>query len=107
MASVAEQIRNKNAEFLEALRNHDAAAMMAMYLHEARLLAPGSEMVEGPSKIQAFWQNAIQSGITDAKLETIDVDLLGGYTALFAVLSLLALSMRKPVPRHLAAGGGH
>jgi len=81
MASVVEQVRNKNAEFLQLLQHHDAAGMAAMYSHEARLLAPGSEMLVGSGKIQAFWENALRTGITDAKLETIDVDMVGGYTA--------------------------
>ncbi len=81
MASVAEQIRNKNAEFVEALRQKDGATIAGMYTAEARLMPPGTEWVEGRSKIQGFWESVFRSGITDAKLETVDVDLIGGYTA--------------------------
>ena len=81
MASVAEQVRNKNSEFLQLLQHHDAAGIAGMYSHEARLMAPGSEMLVGSDKIQAFWENVLRTGITDVKLETIDVDTVGGYTA--------------------------
>ena len=81
MASVAEQIRNKNAEFIEAFRHKDGAAVAAMYSNSARVMPPGSEMVEGKNKIQAFWESIFRAGITEAKLDTLDVDLIGGYTA--------------------------
>lgn len=81
MASVAEQIRIKNAEFVEAFRSKNGEAIAAMYTAEARVMPPGSEMAEGKSKIQAFWESVFRAGITDAKLETVDVDLIGGYTA--------------------------
>jgi uncharacterized protein (TIGR02246 family) len=82
MASVAEQIRNKNDAFMEAFRGHDAAAVAAMYSSEARLLPPGAEIMLGMSRIEAFWKQAFAAGMTDAKLETMDVDLIGGYTAI-------------------------
>ncbi len=82
MASVAEQIRNKNAEFVEAFQRKDGAAIAAMYSTSPRVMPPGSDAVEGKMKIQAFWENVFHAGITDAKLETIEVDLIGGYTAI-------------------------
>jgi uncharacterized protein (TIGR02246 family) len=82
MASVAEQIRNKNAEFVEAFHRKDGAAIAAMYSTTAKVLPPGGDTVEGKSKIQAFWESVFKAGITDAKLESVEVDLIGGYTAI-------------------------
>ena len=82
MASVAEQIRNKNEEFVEAFHRKDGAAIAAMYSTSPRLMPPGTDALEGKAKIQAFWESVFRAGITDAKLETIDVDLIGGYTAI-------------------------
>ena len=83
MASVAEQIRNQNAEFISALQRKDGAAMAGMYSSGAKVMPPGADVVEGgKSKIQAFWEGVIRAGITDAKLETVEVDLIGGYTAI-------------------------
>ena len=81
MASVADQIRSKNEQLMAAFRAHDAAAVAAMYSGEARLLPPGAELVSGANKIEAFWADAIRAGLTELKLDTIDVDLIGGYTA--------------------------
>ncbi len=82
MASVAEQIRTKNAEFMEAFHRKDGAAMAGMYSTAPRVMPPGSDTLEGKAKIQAFWESIFHAGISDAKLETIDVDLIGGYTAI-------------------------
>jgi uncharacterized protein (TIGR02246 family) len=82
MASVAEQVRHQNAEFVGALQRKDAVAMAGMYTGNAKVMPPGSETVEGKSKIQAFWESVIHAGITGATLETIEVDLIGGYTAI-------------------------
>jgi len=81
MASVAEQVRNQNVEFISALQRKDGAAMAAMYSTAAKVMPPGADSVEGKSKIQAFWDGVIRAGVTDAKLETLEVDVIGGYTA--------------------------
>jgi len=82
MASVAEQVRNQNAAFIEALQRKDAVAMAGMYSTAAKVMPPGADIVEGKSKIQAFWESVIRAGVTDAKLETMEVDTIGGYTAM-------------------------
>jgi uncharacterized protein (TIGR02246 family) len=81
MASVAEQVRNKNAQFSELFRNHDTTAVAAMYTADARLMPPGADFVTGASAIKVFWESVLRAGITELKLETIEVDLIGGYTA--------------------------
>lgn len=81
MASVAEQVRNQNAEFIGALQHKDGAAIAGMYSTAAKVMPPGSDTIEGKSKIQAFWEGVMRGGVTDAKLETLEVDLIGGYTA--------------------------
>jgi len=81
MASVAEQVRNQNVEFISALQRKDGAAMAAMYSTAAKVMPPGADSVEGKSKIQAFWDGVIRAGVTDAKSETLEVDVIGGYTA--------------------------
>lgn len=82
MASVTEQIRNANAQFMEAFRRQDAPTVARMYSAEARLLPPGAELIAGSGRIENFWNDVMQAGLTDAKLETTDVDLIGGYTAI-------------------------
>lgn len=81
MASVAEQVRTKNAEFVTAFHDRNSEAIAGMYTAQARVMPPGAEIIEGKSKIQAFWDGVFRAGITDAKLETVDVDMIGGYTA--------------------------
>lgn len=82
MASVAEQIRAVNAEFVAAFKNQNAAGIAALYAERARLLPPGADAIEGRSKIRDFWQGAFGLGLTDAELETVEVEVVGGYTAI-------------------------
>lgn len=81
MPSVAELIRNKNAQFSEAFRSKDVAMITSMYTADARLMPPGADMLEGTSRVQGFWDGVLRGGITEARLETFDVDLVGGSTA--------------------------
>lgn len=81
MASVADQVRSRNEQFMEAFRRQDATALAGMYSAEARLFPPGAEMLSGAGRIESFWKDAMHAGLTEAKLETVDVDLIGGYTA--------------------------
>ena len=51
-----------NQTFEQGLEKGDADMVASVYAPDARLLPPGSDVVEG-SAIRDFWQGAIDSGI--------------------------------------------
>ncbi len=58
---------------MDAINRGDAAAAAAFYTEDAKLLPAGSEMVSGRQAIQAFWQGAVEMGIRNFTLETVDL----------------------------------
>ena len=67
-------IKETNARFTAGLANSDAAAIAAVYTPDARLLAPGSELLTGTQAIAGFWQAGIDAGLRGAELTTLTVD---------------------------------
>ena len=63
-----------NRKFMEALCKGDAAGLARCYTEQARIIPPDSEMMQGRAAIQAFWQAVMNSGVTEVKLETLDLD---------------------------------
>ena len=52
----------------------NATALANFYTAGAQLLPANSDFVRGTAAIRAFWQSAIDSGLTGASLETLDVE---------------------------------
>jgi len=49
-----------------------------VYTRNARVLPPGSPMLEGREEVKAFWQGAIQAlGLKSAKLTSVDAEAVG------------------------------
>jgi ketosteroid isomerase-like protein len=61
-----------NATFAQGLEKGDADVVASVYAPDARIFPPGEEVLTGPA-IQAFWQGAIDSGVTGA-LETVTLE---------------------------------
>jgi len=51
----------------------DGKGVAELYTEDAALFPPGAERVDGKAAIAEFWQGAIDSGLADADLETIEV----------------------------------
>jgi uncharacterized protein (TIGR02246 family) len=77
MESIREDITSANQNFMDAFRRGDAAGIAALYTDEAKLLPPDSQMMSGREAIQSFWQGAIDMGIKEAQLETVEVEAEG------------------------------
>jgi ketosteroid isomerase-like protein len=73
MIGIRQAIEAANSKFGEAVRKGDGAAIAALYSEKAKLLPPGSEMIQGGAGIQAFWSGAIKMGVRDAVLTTEEV----------------------------------
>ena len=66
-----------NREWMEAVKRGDPASLAALYTEDATLLPPNSEAIRGRQGIEAFFKAGMQMGISEATLETVDVEYLG------------------------------
>ena len=48
--------------------------MGSLYTEDGRLLPPGSDVVSGRDDIAAFWQGVFDTGVANARLETVEVE---------------------------------
>lgn len=51
----------------------DGKGVAELYTEDAALFPPGAERVDGKAAIAEFWQAAIDAGLADADLETVEV----------------------------------
>lgn len=77
--TIEEAVRKAGDKWAEAYKNHDAKALAALYTEDAYLLPPGTDMVQGRSAIEAFWQQHMD--VNDYKYTTIDIMPLGDKAA--------------------------
>jgi ketosteroid isomerase-like protein len=68
------EIEEGNRRFMEAFVRGDAAGVARLYTASARLLPAHSDFVDGTTAIQRFWQGAMDMGIKEAVLETLEVE---------------------------------
>ncbi|MGI8784740.1 MAG: YybH family protein [Acidobacteriota bacterium] len=71
------QIEAANKEFMSAFKRGDAAAVASLYTAQGQLLPAHSDFVTGAAAIRAFWQGALDLGLKDAFLETVEVEAHG------------------------------
>ena len=78
-AGVRRAVEESNRRFADAFTRGDAAgAAREFYTVDARILPPGSEMVQGREAIVQFWtETARQTGVQRVELSTVDLELLG------------------------------
>jgi uncharacterized protein (TIGR02246 family) len=76
-SSIRQQIDSTNAAFVAALRRGDSAAMAATYTEDGQVLPPGAPTISGRAAIQAFWQEALDMGVGDGTLETVELEEYG------------------------------
>jgi uncharacterized protein (TIGR02246 family) len=88
---IRSKVKAGNKKFMEAFARKDAAGVAKLYATGGQLLPPGSDFVKGREFIQAFWQGAMDVGIAQAQLETLEVERhrntaieIGKYTLLAA-----------------------
>jgi len=73
VAALRTAIEAGSAKWMEAFNRGDAAGTAALYTDDAAVLAPNSEMIQGRPGIQDLWSGAIQMGLKDVSLTTVDV----------------------------------
>ena len=73
-ADVRSAIREADDAFEATFGRGDAAGMAALYTEDGMLLPTGSDFVKGRAAIRAFWQGAMDMGLTEARLEIVEVE---------------------------------
>jgi uncharacterized protein (TIGR02246 family) len=70
------EIEAVNAKWMEFFNRGDFAGIASLYTEDATAFPPGSGMVKGRVSIEAMWKGMAEQ-VTDPKITTIDVKLLG------------------------------
>ena len=77
MGDIKEKIDAVNKGFVEAFNKGDLASAMKVYTRNATILPPNADMIKGIDGITAYWQGALDMGVKEAKLETVEVTPMG------------------------------
>jgi uncharacterized protein (TIGR02246 family) len=77
MGDIREKIDAVNKEFLDAFNRGDIVEAVNVYTEDATILPPNAEMMRGKEAITAFWQGALEMGVKEAKLETVELTPMG------------------------------
>jgi len=72
VSASVEELGQMNRNFAKALTEHNAEAAANLYDVNASLLPPNEAIVTGRANIQKYWQGAIDAGVIDASVKTID-----------------------------------
>lgn len=74
MKKLIDEIKAANRNFMDRFKRGDAAGVAALYTGDAKLLPPDSQMMDGTDAIRSFWQDAMNMGVKEATLETVEVE---------------------------------
>jgi uncharacterized protein (TIGR02246 family) len=97
--SAEEGIKAASAEFEHAFNSGDGAAVGALYTDDAAVLPPDGARVDGSAAIAEFWQGAIDAGLKDLDLQTVEVLDAGDLAVEVGKVSLTTTgSVGKAVP---------
>ena len=64
--------------WLDAYAKGDAAKVASLYATDAMVMPPGAPPAKGRAAIQKFWQGAMDAGMGNVSLKTIEVGSSGG-----------------------------
>ena len=88
--SPRESIEAVLTAFAAAFNGGDGAGVAALYTDDAALLPPGGQRVDGRAAVLTFWQGAIDGGLTNISLRTIEVEANGNLAYEVGTFSLQA-----------------
>ncbi len=72
-----EAIAQANQKFMSAFKQGNASGVAGCYTPGAQLLPVHVGSIAGRENIQGFWQAVMDMGIKAARLETVELDVLG------------------------------
>jgi uncharacterized protein (TIGR02246 family) len=64
-------------ELADGINSKNAASVSKLYTEDACLFPPGAPRQDGREAIQAYWQAAIDMGLSNAVLTTVEVEEFG------------------------------
>ncbi len=70
---VTADIRAANERFENLFKARDAAGIAALYTADGMVMPPNSDVATGHDAIGKFWRGVLDAGLTDARLETVEV----------------------------------
>ena len=76
-ADLSSDVETANRRFMEAFGRGDAASVAQLYTSTAQLLPANSDIVAGTAAIQDFWQAAMDMGLEEVILETLELEAHG------------------------------
>jgi len=66
-----------NEKFVAAFNAGDSKTLSTVYTEDGQLLPPNAEVVSGHENISTFWQAVLDAGIASAKLDTVELEVMG------------------------------
>ncbi len=72
-----EAVRTASAHFPEVYAQGDAAAVAALYTEDGMVMAPNSAVLTGDADIAAFWQGAMDAGVTELEIVAEELEVVG------------------------------
>ena len=74
---VREAVERTNRAFITAYAAHDSAKIAALYAPDAAAFPPGAERANGRDAIRKVWQGAMDAGVTNVTVRTVEVAASG------------------------------
>jgi uncharacterized protein (TIGR02246 family) len=74
---VREALERTNRAFITAYAAHDSAKIAALYAPDAAAFPPGAERANGRDAIRKVWQGAMDAGVTNVTVRTVEVAASG------------------------------
>jgi ketosteroid isomerase-like protein len=72
-------IEEGNRKFGEGFRSVDARAVAELYTDDAILLPPNAGILKGKENVEVFWGGAMQMGVKDVVLSSVELLLMGDF----------------------------
>jgi uncharacterized protein (TIGR02246 family) len=73
---ITDEIKSLNSKFVSSFNQGDVGSVADLYTITALLLPAGSEPVKGREAIVQYWQNAMEMGVKEITLDTVEVEQL-------------------------------
>lgn len=77
--SASDDIPAASEAFAAAFNKGDGATVASLYSEDGALLPPDGKRVDGRAAIQTFWQGAIDGGLGNLTLTTVEIVESGDY----------------------------